>query len=227
MKRINATDEWLYQYMPIVDEALIKELEENTDYTYQFSRSFERRMKKLMKREKHTWRSAFYKLSKKAAVLFACVITSLFVIALSVHAYRIEFFETVRSIWEDSVFYSYFTSQQSAAFRCYEPYYIPQGYAETDRTISEHLLSITYMSEDGKMITWDQMLVQDGGKYITDIEYDRQIVEEVNGKNVVISIYSDGFVNAYCEQNKYIFILTAEKLNVDEVCMIFECVPAE
>lgn len=227
MKRISVTDEWLYQYMPIVDEALIRELEDNTDYEYQFSSRFERRMKKLISREAHPWKNALYRFSKKAALLFVCVISSLFVIAMSVQAYRIKLFETVRSIWEDSVFYSYFTVQQPMAFQCYEPYDIPQGYCETDRTVSEHLLSITYMSEDGRMITWDQMLVQDGGKFITDIEYDQQIVEEVNGKTVIIFIYADGFVNAYCECDKYVFILTAENLSVDGVCMMFGCIPLE
>ena len=36
MQQIEVTDEWLYQYMPIVDEAIIRELEESTDYEYRF-----------------------------------------------------------------------------------------------------------------------------------------------------------------------------------------------
>ena len=40
MKRIEVTDEWLYKYMPIVDEAIIRELEDGTDYGYQFSAKF-------------------------------------------------------------------------------------------------------------------------------------------------------------------------------------------
>ena len=89
MKRISVTDEWLYQYMPIVDEALIRELEENTDYEYRFSSRFERQMKKLIRREAHPRKSGFYRFSKKAALLFVCVISSLFVIVMSVQAYRI------------------------------------------------------------------------------------------------------------------------------------------
>lgn len=227
MKQISVTDEWLYQYMPIVDEALIRELEENTDYEYQFSGKFEQRMKKLMRREAHPWRSAFYRLSKKTAILFVCVISSLFVIAMSVQAYRVKFFETVKSIWEDSIVYSYFTDQHLETLQCYEPRYIPEGYQETERVISGHWFSVTYTNDDGKMITWDQMLVQDGGKFITDIEYDQQITTEVNGKMVVISLYLDGFVNAYCEHGEYVYILTAENLSVDEVCLLFDSIAAE
>ena len=37
MKQIEVTDEWLCKYMPIVGEAIIRELEEGTDYGYRFS----------------------------------------------------------------------------------------------------------------------------------------------------------------------------------------------
>ena len=35
MKRIQVTDEWLYQYMPVVDEAIIRELESQVDESYE------------------------------------------------------------------------------------------------------------------------------------------------------------------------------------------------
>lgn len=98
MRKIIVTDEWLYKYMPIVDEILIKELEESTDYEYQFSSKFERQMKKLIKREAHLWKSMLCRLHKKAAILFGCAVSALYIIAMSVQVYRIKFFETVKSI---------------------------------------------------------------------------------------------------------------------------------
>ena len=62
----------------------------------------------------------------------------------------------------------------SRAIQYSELGYIPEGYQETDRFTSEHLFNIIYTNENGEMITWDQMLVQDGGKLIADIEYDHQ-----------------------------------------------------
>lgn len=44
MKQIHVTDEWLYKCMPIVDEAIIRELEKETNYEYEFSDKFEHRM---------------------------------------------------------------------------------------------------------------------------------------------------------------------------------------
>lgn len=222
MKQISVTDEWLYKYMPVVDEAIIRELENNTDYEYQFSGRFERRMRKLMRREAHPWMSAFYRLSKKAAVLSFCAVSVLFVMTMSVEARRVRFFETVKTILEDSMVYSYFTDQEQGTIQYVEPGYIPEGYWEMDRLMLEDWFSVIYTDEDGNTITWDQMLVQDEGKLTVDIEWDQQIIKEVNGKNVIISLYLNGSVNAYCEYDKYVYLLTADNLSIDEVCMMLE-----
>lgn len=222
MEKISVTDEWLYRYMPIVDEAMIRELENGTDYEYLFTDGFERRMKKLMRREAHPWIDTFCRLSKKAAILLVCVLSSLFVITMSVQAYRVSFFETVKLILEDSILFSYFTSQNQSSIQCHEPVCIPEGYQETERSSLEYFFSVTYANEDGKIITWDQMLVQDGEKLVADSEYDEQIMKEVSGKMVMISLYTDGFVMAYCEHGKYIYVLTADELRVDEICRMFD-----
>lgn len=53
---------------------------------------------------------------------------------------------------------------------------IPEGYQETERIVMAHWFRVTYTNEDGKIITWDQMMVQDQGELIVDIEYEQQIV---------------------------------------------------
>lgn len=224
MKKISVTDEWLYKYMPIVDEAIIRELENETNYEYQFTSRFERRMKKLIRREAHPWVGAFYRLSKRAAVLFMCVLSSLFVITMSVQAYRTRFFETVKSICEDSILYSYFAGQNQGVIQCNEPGYIPEGYQEMDRTVSDQLFSVIYTNGEQKMITWDQMLVQAGGELTVDSEYDEQIMIEINGHTVMICMYDNGFVMAYCEYEKYVYVLTADNLSFDEVCSVFDSI---
>lgn len=224
MKKISVTDEWLYKYMPIVDEAIIRDLENGIDYDYQFSNKFERRMRKLLKRKMHPCMDTFYRLSKKAAIFLICTLGFLFVITMGVQAYRIKFFETVNSIWEDSILYSYFVNQHQGEIQCNEPGYIPEGYQETERIVMAHWFSVTYTNEDGKIITWDQMMVQDQGELIADIEYAQQIIETVNGKEVTISLYLNGAVNAYCEYGKYVYVLTADCLGIDEVCMMYDTI---
>ena len=87
MKQDQITDEWLYKYMPIVDAAIIQELENNTDYKYDFSNKFERRMKKQIKREARSWVIAFVRQSKKAAIFILCSFSLLFLLSISVQAY--------------------------------------------------------------------------------------------------------------------------------------------
>lgn len=109
MERIHVTDEWLYKYMPVVDMAIIHELENQTDYEYEFSNKFERRMKKQIRREAHPWINVFVRQAKKAAVFMICASGLIFLMSMSVAAYRTKFFETVKNIWEDSVLYSHHT----------------------------------------------------------------------------------------------------------------------
>lgn len=155
MEKISVTDEWLYRYMPVVDEALIRDLENHTDYEYQFTDKFRRRMKRLIRREAHPWMAACHGLLKKAAVLFACVASALFVVTVSVEAYRNNFFMTVRSFMEDRVVYTFFTGKNrgTGTFQCREPGYISEGYQETERGMVEHWFTVTYVDGDGNMIT--------------------------------------------------------------------------
>ena len=224
MEQIKVTDEWLYKYMPIMDEAIIRELEEATDYGYQFSDKFERKMKKLIWKEAHPWIHVFYRQFKRSAIFLFCIVSSMFLISMSVEANRIKFFETVKTIWEDSVLYSYFVDETQDGFVCNEPEYIPAGYQETDRIITEHWFSITYENEYGEMIIWDQMLVLDGGSLVIDSEYDTQIVREINGDKAIISLYADGYMGAYYEHGAYVYVLAADKLSIEELCSMIESI---
>lgn len=223
-KKISVTDEWLYKYMPILNEAIIRELEDNTAYEYQFTDKFQRRMKKLIRREAHLWIGVIYGLLKKAAILFACVAGALFLVTMSVEAYRIKFFTTVRSIMEDRIVYSYSTDKDRGTMQCKEPGYVPEGYQETERIMSEHWFSITYTNEDGKAIIWDQFLAQDGSELIANTEYDWRISREINGSNAVISLYLEGDGFVYYEHGECVYVLTFDNLDIDDICFMLESI---
>lgn len=224
MEPIKVTDEWLYQYMPIVDEAIIRELEAMTDYEYRFSDKFERKMNKLVWTEAHPQIDRFCRQSQCAAIFLFCTVSFIFLLSMSVQANRIKFFETVKTIYEDSVLYSYFADEVPESLVCNEPGYIPVGYQETDRIITDHFCSITYENNDGELIIFDQMLVLDGGSLAVDSEYDTQVIREINGDNVIISLYADGFTGAYYEHGEYVYLLTADKLSIEEVCAMIESI---
>ena len=223
MRHMEVTDKWLYKYMPAVDEAMIRELEDSTDYTYQFSARFERKMKRLMWKEAHPWLTSAYRQLKRAAVLGICVVASILMLSLSVEGNRIKFFKTVSTILEKegAVLYTYFTDEQEREFQAREPGYLPEGYRETERQISDIHMFLIYENDNGEMITWEQILASAGASVGMDTEYDAQITKEVNGKSVVICSYSEGDKYAYCEYKESVFILTADDLSVDEICKMF------
>ena len=98
MGQIDVTDAWLYKYMSIVDEAIINEIEKNVDYDYAFSDEFNRKMERTIRKEKFIpfWNSVS-KFGKSVAIFALVIVTSLFAVTMSVEAYRIQFFETVKT----------------------------------------------------------------------------------------------------------------------------------
>lgn len=129
MGQIDVTDAWLYKYMSIVDEAIINEIEKNVNYDYAFSDEFNRKMERTIRKEKFIpfWNSVS-KFGKSVAIFALVIVTSLFAVTMSVEAYRIQFFETVKTIWEDSFFYTYFTEEKDIGFQKREFEYLPDGY---------------------------------------------------------------------------------------------------
>ncbi len=221
MGQIQLTDEFLYQCMPIIDEAMIKALEAQVDDTYQFSEKFEKKMKRVIWKESHMWLKDFYRFVRRAAIFVICIIAALFILTMSVDAYRDKFFRTVKEIWEDSIMYRYFTDENKPGVGAKEPSYIPEGYQEVERVVSDELLSIVYENESGNQIFWDCMLIIDEDYNILDSEYDDETVVKVNGENLVISLYSEGYATAYYEYNEYVFILNASNLDKEEICNMF------
>lgn len=224
MEHIEVTDEWLYRYMPTVDAAIIRELENQVSKDYEFSRSFERRMRRLIRKEAHPWLGTVYFFSKRAAVFFVCIISAMFLFAMSVEAYRTKFFETIVTYFEDSVLFSYLTDKNTTALVSREPAYIPNGYVETDRIENGNYLSITYENNQGKLILWDQMLATDGGSIVLDSEYDAKETRMIHGCNAIVFLYDGGYKSGYYEYGESSFMVVAEALSVDDIYKMFDSI---
>lgn len=222
MKQIEVTDEWLCKYMPIVGEAIIRELEEGTDYGYRFSAKFERRMKLMLWKEEHPWIRVAYRQLKRTAVLSICVAAGLLILTMSVEGNRMKLFDTIRTLREDSAEYTYFTDEEEGEFRKREPAYLPEGYEEVKRSSNGIHFRMVFENSMCERITWDQWLALDKESIVLDIEYDSQMTYEVEGKFVTVCLYSDGFKYAYCENERYVYLLTADDITIDEICKMFQ-----
>lgn len=221
MKKI--TDEMLYKYVPIVDDILIKEIEERTNYEYKFSDEFEKKMKKVIFQEKHR---NLYKIInsplKLVASIVIVILVSVFSVTMSVEANRIIFFEKLQAIWEDSFLYKYYVDE-SSQIHFYEPGYVVEGY-EQKKYISNEIVSLYeyYNSDTHQQYNLSQEMVTDGKQVVFDLEYDS--VETVNYGILRVDIYryQNGYVRAYTEYGQYIFSIDADNLSNNQIKKIFE-----
>lgn len=219
MTQIKVTDEWLYQHMPIADEAIIQKLEKETDYEYKFSDKFEQGMDKIIKREAYPLRSLFVSKFKSAAIFAVCTVSVLFLLSMSVEAHRVKFFETMKTLLNDSILYKFVVSEEEKidTIQITEPSYIPEEYMETKRIENAININIFYENAVGEQIIWEQILVRDGSSVVLDTEYDAQETREIAGSTATIYLYSDGYAMAYYEHSQYMYLITADKLQSEEL----------
>ena len=131
MERIQVTDEWLYRYMPVAAEALLEDMEKEVDYKYEFTAGFEKKMKRLMRWERRrNVRNKVYKVGRKCVHIAAVAIMLLILFSMSIEACRIVFFDTIKTVWEDSFLYQYIADDKvDDKPEPHAPAYIPEGYA--------------------------------------------------------------------------------------------------
>lgn len=223
MEHVRVTDEWLYKYVPVVDAAIIRELENRSDVNYEFSNKFKRKMKRLIRKEAHPWLGTFYGISKRVAIFLLCILSVTLAVVMSVEAYRNKFFETIKTFLGDAYELRYESDEDPNQIEEYkEPAYIPQGYQEIERIQNANTLGIVYENDVGNLIVWEQDLIVDGGALVIDSEYDSEVAEIVNGMNVTMYIYNEGYVVAYFEESYYAYYLSAGYLSVEEIKRMIE-----
>lgn len=223
MKRIQVTDEWLYQYMPVVDEAIIRELESQVDESYEFSDKFRKRMRKLCRREKYMGGlQQLQKAGKRVAVIVLIIAASLMTITMSVEAYRVRFFESVKELLGDMFRYSY-QSDETAEFEKKTPSYVPEGYELVSNDGNENITFLVYQNETGAQMIFIQQYVTDGMERYCDSEYDWVERYTIAGSPLEIYRYDSGLASAYFEYGESVYTITAyEYITGDQFCRMIQ-----
>ena len=224
MEHVKVTDDWLYKYMPVVDAAIIQELESQVDKEHKFSHKFERKMESLMRREAHQMMGGAWNVIKRAAIFLVGVIGAIFIFTMSVEANRKKFFETIKTFFEGSFSLTYSTDMDNSKLIEREPSYIPDKYKEINRTENENYLSIVYENNKGELLVWDQMLVTDGGSMTFDLEYDREETIQIQGNEAKVYFYGNNYKYVYYEYGEYAYLIFTVSLNTDEICRMLESI---
>ena len=227
VKEIQVTDEMLYQYMPVVDAAIMEQLENRVYYEHEFSKKFERKMKRLIRREAHPWLEIVSGVAGKAAVVFAAFAGVSLILTMSVEAYRLRFFEKVKTLWEDSFLYSYIGGTKEDGFRCGIPAYIPDGYTGEELENDGVHYTVYYTNEKGNEIVWSQTLIEGGEQMVFDSEYDKEVIIEIEGAPAIFHLYESGYLWIYYERDGYVFFVDSDALEIDEMVKILESIKFE
>lgn len=223
MERIQVTDEWLYRYMPIAAEAFIEDIEKEIDYKYEFTVGFEKKMKRLFRWERHMGlRSAAYKVGRKCIHIAAVAMVFVFLCLMSIEAYRIIFFDTIKTVWEDSFLYRYIADNKGDEQpELHAPAYIPEGYVSAGENANELFTEYLYVDGAGRQLICQQEMIVDGRLVVYDSEYGEKTDLSIKGYTAELYRNDDGTIYAYLELGSSIYTIFAEELFVEDIREIF------
>jgi hypothetical protein len=121
---------------------------------HEFSKRFERRMGKLIRRSKTGSPVGAIAFLRRHMVAFVAAIIILFASAMSVSAVRAAVFEFITEVYEKftHIFFNESRSSQDAAdgFAIYEPAYIPEGF----KLVNKNTDGLVLLEYEKKMILY-------------------------------------------------------------------------
>lgn len=223
MGRIRVTDEWLYKYMPVAAEALLEDIEGEVNYEYEFSAGFEKKMKRLLRRERYMniW-NVVHSVGRKGVHIAAVVLVLVFAFSMGIKAYQIAFFDTIRMAWEDSILYRYMVdTSEKEEFAAHAPAYLPEGYICVGENVNEFFSEYSYEDKEGMQLICQQEMVMDGKAVVYDNEYEEKTILSIDGYTAEVYQYEDGVTYAYFEYGNCVYIIFAEEISVEDIRQIY------
>ena len=198
---------------------MITALENQVDREYVFSKRFEQKMQKVIRREAHPVLTGAQQLLKRIAIFFTGIVCGGLVLTLSVDAYRDKFFMTLKTLREDATQYNYSSEEKDAVLAPTIPTCIPEGYTETDRRDSPLFCEIFYENNAGEQLIWEQMLISANNALtlVLDNEYDAEEEHVIGGHIATVYTHVDGYVMAYYEADNYVYVITADHMTAEEM----------
>lgn len=150
---MNLTDEMLRSAAADVRNAMLDSLATTEEPDHIFSPQFERKMRRLIHRQKPHYRL----LQKIAAVLLALVVISggwLVVDAKASAAFR----QWVQNVYENSIVYQFFgKGKEEPEMANYRPAWLPEGYVEANITIFDSQVLIEYRNLNNESLYFHYM----------------------------------------------------------------------
>lgn len=148
------TDEMLRKAAENADTALMEQLEPLAGCTYQFSDAFEKKMKKMLWREKHPGLSF---IRKGAACIVVVVLVGISALLTFDSTARSAVTGWIKEQYEKYVKYYFSGDSEVKEKKNYYLGYVPEGYEEIERYEGEEDIWITYANSEGQYLNFIYM----------------------------------------------------------------------
>lgn len=219
---MKVTDEWLYEKMPIVDAAMVRQLEVCTQKDYVFSDKFRKRMKRLIQKEKYMYaEKQLKKITQKIAAAAVVMLVGALTVTMSVEAYRVRFFHTIKMVLDGNIsIYSYESDEEKISDAILKPQYLPDNYRLNEEKITDTTSVLEY-GNDKKHLIFQQTIVTNE-KMIFDTNYNSVEQIRINGMTVFLYRYTDETFWAYGEYGNSVYVLAGDTIQKEKIEKIYK-----
>ena len=197
------TDEMLRKAAEKSSKVYVRCLEQdyNPEHQHDFSKGFERKMKKLSRKANHP--ILYRSLQRIASILLAIALGGIVWLSVDIEA-RASFFGWIREVYETYIVYRFEGNYDgTTAPEIYRPTWVPTGYKETYENSSEYDYTVMYTNDIGQNLTFSyskdmagsawyvkNTIISTKQVYVNEILADVLLADNIENANVIVWIDS-------------------------------------
>lgn len=220
---MSLTDEELLEAAPLARARFFSALPNPDECNHQFSHHFERRMRVLLRRQKH---QTTHRIAQRAAAVFLAVLIGTGVwLAVDTDA-RAAVLQWVREWYETHIVYR-FSGEPAKQDASYAPTWMPEGYQEKSASILPGLIKRVYQNEDQNKILMEYVPMQQGTAISAASETAEEESVQINGNQGTLYLESDPNQNSvlvWCDDCAGMAFTLSASLSREDILHIAESV---
>jgi hypothetical protein len=227
--KMQVDDEFLYRYMPGLEEKIMKAYPEEGEFIHEFSESFEKRMEKLLARMRQKERYGIpIRTGARIAAAIALILAGSIAVSVNTDALGMEWikeklYEYTQVIHKKETEKRYYAPEEKVGeFVPLYPAYIPKGYELTVEDRGDTYLFLSYENPENTGFIIDQEQVKDGMVVGEDNEYVREEKAQILGYDGKICYKEDGTVHIWWESENTLYLAGANSFGKEELLKICE-----
>lgn len=213
---MKTTDEWLYEYMPKAENALLDEIPDQPEIPFQPSEKFNRRMKRLIRQSRYPrMHSRFMNMTGRVAVVLVLCLVLAGASAKGLKATEPLRMEVTERIWHDDYVEEHYSVTGEGEIKYLT--YVPEGYELVSEDETEGDYGVTYEDDLENRIVYCVWIMIDGATVMRDTEFIETEKVVIRERDVLIGYKENGWICCSWEEENALYFLDAEDLGKDEL----------